>query len=444
MLNQGLWRTTTFRLSALYGAIYAVGMVLLLGLVYVAVADSLTRRSDQALRGELGILERSGPEAVLQRFRSEAARDPLTRFALYSATGERIGGDTPLGPPELPVDGRPRAIPARAGEPPSRAIAERAPWGEILVVARDTRQLIALRRIVLTALVSSGAVIALLGLTLGVLLGVGPLRRIQAIRVSAEAIRGGDFATRLPVSAAGDEIDELAAIANRMMDEAERLMLQARTVGEGVAHELRSPLTRLRARLEHATQDLAPEDPRRELLEGCLAETQSVLARFHALLRIAALEARGRRVGLGPTSLPALIRQVEELYAPLAAERGIDLTARTPAALTVEADGELLFEALCNLADNAIKFTPVGGRVRLSAAARAEGPVMEVSDTGPGIPEPERALVTRRFYRGQRPSAAPGYGLGLSLVAAVADLHGFVLSIEDASPGARVRIICRR
>jgi len=442
--RHGPWRTTTFRLATLYGVAYAVGMVLLLGLVYVAVADALTRRSDVVTRAELNFLERSGPEGVLQRARGEAARDPLIRFALYSATGERIAGDTVLGPKTIPPDGRARAAAAVAGEPPSRAVAERAPWGEILVVARDTRQLVALRRIVLTALAGSGAVIAILGLTSGILLGVGPLRRIAAIHAASEAIGAGDFSRRLPLSPAGDEIDALAAIANRMMDEAERLMVQARTVGEGVAHELRSPLTRLRARLEHAAQGLGPEDPRRALLDDCVAEADAVLGRFQALLRIAALEARGRRIGLGPTLVSGLVQQVGELYAPLALERGVALEARAGDVGAIEADAELLFEALCNLVDNALKFTPPGGRVRLAAREEAEGLVVEVADDGPGIPPAERALVTQRFYRGQRHAGVPGYGLGLSLVAAVADLHGFVLSLDDAGPGALVRIICPR
>jgi signal transduction histidine kinase len=228
------------------------------------------------------------------------------------------------------------------------------------------------------------------------------------------------------------------------MDEAERLMVQARTVGEGVAHELRSPLTRLRARLEHAAQGLAAEDPRRELLEACVAEADAMLGRFRALLRIAALEARGRRVGLGVTCVSALVGQVGELYAPLAVEGGVGFQADGGEALQIEADGELLFEALCNLVDNALKFTPPGGHVRLSARQEAAGLVLEVVDDGPGIAEAERVLVTKRFWRAQRHASVAGHGLGLSLVAAVADLHGFALAFDDARPGAVVRLTCPR
>lgn len=443
MLRSSLWRTTTFRLSALYGSIYLVGIIVLLGVVYTAVADSLTRRSENALREEMRMLERAGPAAVLRRLESESAREPLMRFALYSAMGQRVAGDSPLGPDQIPLDGRVRYVPAVGPEPPSQALAERAPWGEILIVARDARQLVALRHIVLTALIGSGAVLVVLGVGMGVALSLQPLRRIQAMQLASEAIGGGDFTLRLPVSRAQDEIDALAGIANHMMDEAERLMLQARTVGEGVAHELRSPLTRLRARLDHAAQGFAPEDPRRELLANCVAEADSVLGRFNALLRIAALEARGRRIGLGRVSLSSLVEQVGELFEPLAAERGIVLKLEGEPGLEIEADGELLFEALCNLVDNALKFTPAGGRVRLRAHTTREGPLIEVADNGPGIAEAERAFVTKRFYRSATQAGVNGYGLGLSLVAAVADLHGFELTFVDAHPGAVVRLLCR-
>jgi signal transduction histidine kinase len=443
VLRSSLWRTTTFRLSALYGAIYLVGIILLLGVVYTAVADSLTRRSEHALRDEMRLLERSGPAAVLRRLQGESAREPLMRFSLYSATGERITGDSPLGPNNLRPDGRARWVPAVGAEPPSQALAERAPWGEIIIVARDARQLVALRHIVLTALIGSGAVLVVLGIGLGLALSLEPLRRIRAMQLASEAIGGGDFSLRLPVSPAQDEIDTLASIANRMMDEAERLMLQARTVGEGVAHELRSPLTRLRARLDHASQGFAPDDPRRELLASCVGEADQVLGRFSALLRIAALEARGRRIGLGRMSLCHLVEQVGELFEPLARERGISFEVEKEPGLEIEADGELLFEALCNLVDNALKFTPAGGRVRLRAFTTRTGPLLEVSDNGPGIAEAERALVTKRFYRSPAHTGVDGHGLGLSLVAAVAELHGFELTFDDARPGAVVRLLRR-
>jgi signal transduction histidine kinase len=442
VLKRWPWRTITFRLTALYGLVFAAGIVVLLGVVYVSTADYLTRRWDDALRTEARRLERAGPAAVLRMFGPETARDPLMRFALYSQTGQRIAGDSPLDAMALPIDGAPRDVRGARRATSSRVLVERTPWGEILLIERDSRPIVELRRIILTALIWSGAIIAAVGLAMGSLLSLGPLARIRRIQAASRAVAAGDLGLRLPVSSAGDEIDELAAIANVMMDEAERLLIQARTVGEGVAHELRSPLTRLRARLEHAAQDLAEGDPRRKLLASCVAEADTVLARFGALLRIAALESRARRSGLAPVTLGELAAQLHDLYAPLAADLGLALDVEATQGLIIEADPALLFEALANLVDNALKFTPAGGRVRVSFRAAGEGAMLEVADDGPGIAPAERPLVTRRFYRSARHAGVEGHGLGLSLVAAVADLHGFILSFDDAKPGVIARLTC--
>lgn len=444
MLNRSLWRTTTFRLTLLFGAVFATGIALLLSLVYVQTAGYLTRRVDRTLVAEARLLEKSGPDVIVRRFQQEVVRDPLNSFGLFSATGERVAGDTSLRPSYLPLNGRPREAPQRAGAAPSRALAERTPWGEIVIVERDTRQLVAVRRIIVGALWWSGGAIAMLGLISAVALSLRPLARIAAMRRTSDAISAGDFGLRLPTTGSGDELDELARITNRMMDEAERLMLEARTVGQGLAHELRSPLTRLRAMLDHANASFETDDPRRRLLENCVAETDVLLTRFQALLRIAALEARGRRTAIERVSLSGIVEQIAELYAPLAADLGIEMTARADEGVVIHGDGELLFEAVSNLVDNALKFTGAGGHVSVSAIHHPEGAHLEVRDDGQGIPEAERPLVTKRFYRGQRHAATPGHGLGLSLVAAVADLHGFDLSFQDAAPGARVRITIGR
>lgn len=445
MLTEGLWRTTTFRLTLLFGAVFAVGISLLLGLVYAQTADYLVHRVDQQLGAEADLLRRETPESILGGVQREIGHDPLNTFGLYAATGERVAGNIAVGLDALTIDGRARDIPARLTGGPTRALATRLPWGEILVVARDTRQIEEFRRIVLNALLASGGLIAVLGAASGVALSLRPLRRLQAMHAAADRITAGDFAARLPLGEGQDELDELARIANRMMDEAERLMVQARTVGEGVAHELRTPLTRLRATLDHASQGLAADDPRRSLLEACIAETDSVLGRFRALLRIAAVEARGRQVDVGRVSLSDLVDQIGELYAPLAADREVALTVEREAGVHVRADGDLVFEAISNLVDNALKFTPSGGHVRLRLTRSLDGKVvLQVSDSGPGIPEAERSLVTKRFYRGARHAQVEGHGLGLSLVAAVAELHGFGLYFQDAGPGTIVTLTALR
>ncbi len=443
MLSSSVWRTSTFRLSALFGAVFALGIVLLLGLIYYQTAVYLTWRVDHALEREADVLSASGPETILRRFREEGAREPLNSFGLFSITGERVAGDTPRIPPGLSLDGQPRDIVADAGAVPRRALAERTPWGEILVVERDTSQLVELRRIIFNALLGSGAVIVGLVLALAIALSVRPLRRIRAMQAATEAIISGDFAARLPVDGKRDELDLLARIVNGMVDEVERLLVQARTVGESVAHELRTPLTRLRAVLDHACQELEDDPPRRRLLEQCITDVDVVLVRFRALLRIAAVEARSRQASIEPVSLSFIVDQVAELYQPLAGERDVRLEVVNQPAVQIRADGELLFEALSNLTDNALKFAPAGGRVELRLTRGPLGPVLEVTDNGPGIPTSERSLLTKRFFRGQWGETVSGHGLGLSLVAAVVDLHRFELSFHDAAPGAVVRILCR-
>lgn len=442
MLIDKLWHISTFRLSALFGAMFAIGMVLLLGLIYYQTAGYLTLRVDRALNREATLLEAVGPEAILRRVLQESARDPLNSFGLFSASGEKVAGELSRIPVSLSLDGVPRDVTAEASGGPRRAIARRVRWGEILVVERDTNQLVELRRIILNALLGSGTAIAALAMASAFALSIRPLARIRAIQAATEAIAAGDLAARLPVTRERDELDQLAGLVNAMVDEVERLLVQARTVGESVAHELRTPLTRLRAQLEHACQDRVESAPRRDLLEACLLDVDVVLARFRALLRIAAVESRDPRSFVHAVSLTSIVDQIGELYLPLAAERGVRLAVVRDPAVTVQADGELLFEALSNLTDNAVKFAPVGGRVELRLSSTPRGPIIDVVDNGPGIPEVERSLVTKRFYRGRWGSKATGHGLGLSLVAAVVDLHRYELSFLDAAPGAVVRIQC--
>jgi signal transduction histidine kinase len=276
-----------------------------------------------------------------------------------------------------------------------------------------------------------------------VLLSLKPLRRVRDVQRASHAVANGDLTVRLPVDRSHDELDDLAQIVNVMMDEVERLMGQAKSFGEAVAHELRTPLTRLRASLDHAAQGLEGGDPRKALMETCVAETDSLLSRFRALLRIAAVEARNRQSRIAEVRLSAIVEQVGELYAPLAVARGIALRVDVEPEVSARADGELMFEAISNLVDNGLKFTPAGGSVHLTLSPSEDGPIVEVRDSGIGIPADDVALITKRFYRSANVGHIQGHGLGLSLVAAVADMHGFELAIGDAAPGALFRILCR-
>jgi signal transduction histidine kinase len=224
-----------------------------------------------------------------------------------------------------------------------------------------------------------------------------------------------------------------------MMDEIERLITEARTVGEGIAHELRTPLTRLRITLDHAADCLGRDDPSKALLETCIAETDGLLSRFRALLRIAAVESRGRRGAFTELSLTEVVTQVIELYEPVAALRSVAIHGQLQENVNICGDGELLFEAISNVIDNAIKFSPENSTILVEIRGERSGDVILVTDRGPGIDVRDRPFVTKRFYRAMGAMSVPGHGLGLSLVAAVAEIHGFELSFEDAAPGTIVR-----
>lgn len=440
MWNRAFWRTTPFRLAVRFGAAYVAGIALLLGLVYLQTETYLARRVDRIMQAEAEVFQEAAPGDLRQRLAQEGRRDPLNDFALYGPAGQRIAGDPDLTPGEFARRSAAREFKPAPGRPPVRALAVSLPSGDTLIVARDASQLTELRRILLSALVISGAIIMALGLLAGAALSGEPLRRIQAMRLASERIAAGDLAMRLPVSPRRDELDETAAIVNAMMEEMERLMLHAQTAGESIAHELRTPLTRLRARLERASDALPDDDPDREILERCVADADGVLARFRGLLRIAAVESKRRTAAIDRLDLSGLMEQAGELYAPLAAERDLAFDVAVEPGLFARVDGDLFLEAVANLLDNALKFTPAGGAVRLSLALAGEGFAVEVADTGPGVPEAERALVTDRFYRSADHHAVPGHGLGLSLVAAVARMHGLGLAIEDNAPGTRVRL----
>jgi len=223
-----------------------------------------------------------------------------------------------------------------------------------------------------------------------------------------------------------------------MVEEVERLMAEVKGATETIAHDLRTPLTRARARLSRLQQALGADDPRTEEVLWVTDELDAVLGRFAAVLRISELEARRRREGFVAVDPADLVRQAAELYGPLAEARGVTLQAGGESSL-IEADPKLLFEAVSNLVDNAIKFTPEGGRVAVRAEA---GPRIVVEDNGPGVPESEQAAVLQRFYRGEGSRLQPGSGLGLSIVQAIVRLHGFVFRLEDAHPGLRAVIDC--
>ncbi len=440
-----LWRTTPFRLSVLNGAIFALGVVALLALIYAQTAGYMRSQMDAVVMSGERALLMGGPTGLPDRVRQAVEADSrgTEYYALFSADGVRIAGNVARIPLGLAADGKPHALATKPFQSGSRAMVERLPWGELLFVGHDAKVLTGVRDILVRALALSGAAILCFGLLMAAAFSLEPLRRIRALQTVSRQALQGRLGVRLPVSRRRDEMDMLAALANAMMDETERLLWEVKSVGDNVAHDLRTPLNRLRGLLHRTVQDGRLEPAERGMIEDALSQTDELLNRFRALVRIGEIERRDRQALFAQVRLQTVVDHAFELYEPLAEDRGVTLLRETcESGAEVFADPTLLFEAVANLLDNALKFTPRGGLVRLRLSLAKDGPILEVADNGPGVPEHERAAVLTRFYRSERTSDRPGSGLGLSLVAAVARLHHFRLNLSDAGPGLRVVLDC--
>ncbi|CAN5319443.1 HAMP domain-containing histidine kinase [soil metagenome] len=434
--------TSTFRLTALLGLLFALGVALLLGLIYILTVRELSVRSDHVIRQTSARLMAKDPAALPRQIDAEIARGTLgmNYFALLSASGERVAGN--FEPPAPLRDDRLTDI--AAAEPvhgPLRLLATRTRSGETIVVGRYISPILDLRARVLDILIGSGVAIGLSMLTAAVALSLRTLHRVRDLQRASQEITAGRLSARMPIAGRGDELDLFAGTVNVIIEEVGRVVAQVKGVTDAIAHDLRTPLTHVRTALRRMQQlpDIDPDAA--ALAASAIGDLDLVLERFAALLRIAELEASGRRTGFAQLDLTALAARVGELYEPLAEEREIALRITGDAPAIVEGDAQLLFEAISNLLDNAIKFTPFGGAVTVRVLAEP-APAIEVRDTGPGIAPDQRQAVLRRFHRGVDTAAIPGSGLGLSVVAAIVHLHHFQLELADANPGLRATIRC--
>lgn len=452
------WRISTFRLAMLFGLLFTIGNVALLGLIYWQTTGYLERRIDKSIELMLRGFQLQSPQTVLAQV-NDALTFDLRRsniYALFSPERKLIAGNMATFPATLTLEKavqqyarRPLPQYSPGGVAPqeatglARVLVRTAANGDILVVGRDATQLAEIKAIILNALLISGTVIIVLGLAGGFLLSVRPLRRIHAIRATSRRIVHGELSLRMPVSGRQDELDMLAAIVNLMLEEIERLLTEVKSVTDTLAHDLRTPLTRIRVLLYRAQQQLTPDQPQHGMLDQALGETDTLLSRFRALLRISEIENRQRKAGFAQIDPRPVIEQIGELFEALAEDKGVTLAVECVPVQPVYADPELLFEAISNLVDNAIKFTPPGGSVRLSLAQQAGAVRIDVIDSGRGIPPDERGAVLQRFYRGrQQPGEREGHGLGLSIVAAILRLHGFTLIFQDGAIGTHLTVIC--
>lgn len=447
--------SSTFRLALLYMVLLATSMAFLLGFTYWSTAGYMARQTDATINAEIrGLAEqyrRRGLAGLTSLIAERLRRDPggAALYLLVDDAGRVLVGNLNRWPadPVAPtgwMDFRVRD-PLDGASEQARAMAARAKvfrlHGELrLLVGRDVRELSAVRDLMLDALWSGLAITAALALLGGWLISATVVRRLEAVNQVSREIMEGDLSRRVPADGSGDDFDQLAANLNRMLTRIEQLMTSVREVSDNIAHDLRTPLTRLRAKLELLVQGQLPPAARAEA-EEAVADAEELLATFNALLRIARIESGSRRAAFAPFNLADSLRDLAEFYEPLAAEREQCLYVVAPADLWLVGDRDLLFQACANLVENAIKHTPADGRISLTVDKEDGQARVTVADSGPGIAPQWREKVCERFFRLDDSRSSPGSGLGLSLVRAVADLHGARLELGDNQPGLRASML---
>jgi signal transduction histidine kinase len=447
----GRWRSSTTRLIVIYGVFFLAWSIVLILSINWQTTQYLDQVVGQIIEQRAHFLSRVDREHLPMMLSTSGELDlrGATYYGLFDAKGAYISGNIDHLPEGLPLDGVVRPVTNGVlginGERNSRAqaVAVRLESGDTMVLARYSGVADRIGELTRSAFGWGLSLLLIPGLIGGYLLSRGPLRRVRVMDTAIQPVMRGDLGTRLPVSERRDELDLLASIVNRMLDQVERLLGEVKGVSDSIAHDLRTPLTRLRAQLHRVQQQTDTNDPRAPTIERCIVDVDVLLDRFRALLRISELEDMRRRAAFGAVDLRETLERVHELYVPLAEEKHIAFTLDAKTLPTVHADAPLLFEAIGNLVDNAIKFSPDHATVVLSAEAHEEGARIDVIDSGPGVPVSEREAVLRRFYRSDRETGDGGFGLGLPLVAAVARLHGYCFEIGDnANGGARMTLYC--
>ncbi|HKA66059.1 MAG TPA: HAMP domain-containing sensor histidine kinase [Methyloceanibacter sp.] len=452
-----LFRTTTFRLSLTYLALFGAAAVVAIFYIYWNTTVLLTRQLHDTIDAEIkGLAEQYTDGGLTQLVRTVADRSQTPGNSLYfvaDATGRRVAGNLTsisqelldsLGPVEFEY-----SRPAEGGIETRLAFANvfRLPGGYRLIVGRDIEDRRELARVIRSAMLWGLGVMALFGIGGGYLVSRNLLARIDAVAATTRTIMEGDLTGRLPVNGSGDELDRLSESLNLMLARIEQLMAGLREVSDNIAHDLKTPLNRLRNRVEAALREPYGEPAYREALERTIEEADGLIKTFNALLSIARLEAGAAGDNKESLDVAALVRDVAELYEPVAEERGIVLKAEPVEPVFVRADRQLLGQAIANLIDNAIKYGAPdralggnGSELEVSVTTEARGPMAEivVTDRGPGVPSSDRERVLGRFVRLEASRSEPGSGLGLSLVSAVARLHGGVVRLEDNRPGLKV------
>lgn len=441
-------RTTTFRWALAVASAFVLCTLLLFGFVYWQTAAYMTSTFDDLITAELSIIAAEAPQQQLQHIENRLRNDPrrIRIAALFDANGHRIVGNIESLPPGLAPGAPINVVVVRVdnGSPETeevRLATDKLPSGQVLAIGRNVDDIAEIAAIVRRSLTLGLLPAFALAIVIGLVLSSRVQNRVAEVNRRIQRIVAGDLRQRLPIRGGDDPFDQFAVSVNQMLDEIETLIHEISGISDNIAHDLRTPLTRVRVRLERGREHAKTLEELRAATDQSIAGLDQSLAIITALLRIAEIEHSRRLDGFSEVQLTPLLREVGDFYDPIAEDKGVTLSVETPGDVRVHGDRDLLFEAVANLVDNAVKFTAAGGRVVLALAPRGDESVIRVSDTGPGIQEIERKAVTKRFYRSDKSRHTEGLGLGLSLVIAIVNLHGFRFTIADG-PGCTIEIAC--
>jgi signal transduction histidine kinase len=450
-INPKIFATSTFRLAALYLLVFLLSAGAVLGYVFWNTVGLIERQTEETIRAEVQALGDQyrvrGLSGVIDVINRRIADDTGTLYLLVNADGERLIGNLA----KLPEPGLPDAtwvdFTINKGKGPnqvrhtSRAFHVNLAGGYELLVGRDVEEQRAFRNVIMNSLYWGIGLALALGLGGGYLMSRNFLRRVDAITDASRSIMAGDLSQRMPVTGSKDELDRLASSLNEMLSQIERLMAGMKEVSSNVAHDLKTPLNRLRARAEAALRSTSNKE-HRDALQQTISESDKLLQTFNALLSIAKAESGQAREGLDQIDVSEVLADVAELYEPLLEETGGSLTVTPFTTLPVRADRQLLAQAFSNVIDNAMKYgaSKNGTSIDLTMRAFAEAgsAVITISDEGQGVAPENRERVLDRFVRLDESRSKPGNGLGLSLVASVMKLHGGSIQLADAAPGLKV------
>ena len=464
LIRRRALRSASLRLAVVHAALFAISAILFLCFIWWATVGLLERQVEAAINADAQALSERWEEGGLPALaltiqdRLEQNLDDDAIYLMVDPSGARVAGNLRSWPHDVArTDAWYQLQIARAG---AKGLAEvhafALPGGFRLLVGRDVRARIVLKRLLTDTLLWALLMMVVLGTSGGFLLRGLFRRMVRDIARTTAAVAAGDLTRRVPRSGSGDEFDRVSQTINAMLDRIARLMDGVRQVSNAIAHDLRTPITRARTRLEDAALHATGTEELRAAVERAVSDLDDITGVFEALLRIAEIEAGARRSAFAEIDLACVLTDLAELYGALAEERGLRLTLSLAGARTapqghasaippllVWGDRSLIQQAVANLLDNAIKFSRPGGTVSLRAVVDDRLIRLEVADQGIGMARSDRLRASERFFRAEAARNTPGSGLGLSLVQAVAHLHGGSLLLEDASPGLRAILALR-